>query len=178
MKRLKFLITAVCLLAGIFVYVSCQNSEDLVDNTENTDEIRGTQEYKQALIQLTQNSISRSENEDPTKEDIEKLVEISRDFLLQNNITSEDLNIGENDELIAVVAMALLDYQKSVAPISRTTAGGCVLEALGVREVVNSAGKGAAKYVAKAVAKAALKKAIPYVGWGFFVWDYVACVTE
>jgi hypothetical protein len=27
-------------------------------------------------------------------------------------------------------------------------------------------------------AKAALKKAIPYVGWGLFVWDYVDCITE
>lgn len=179
MKKIKFLITAVCLLAGIFVYVSCQSSDvEPVENTESCDEVRGVQEYRQALIQLTQSSMSRSEDEEPTKEDIEQLVEISREFLLQNDITTEDLSIEENDEIIAVVAMALLDYQKSVAPISRTTAGGCVLEALGVKEVVKSAGKGAAKYVAKAVAKAALKKAIPYVGWGLFVWDYVACVTE
>jgi hypothetical protein len=27
-------------------------------------------------------------------------------------------------------------------------------------------------------AKAALKKAIPYVGWGLFVWDYVDYITE
>lgn len=179
MKKTKFLITVVCLLAGIFVYVSCQSYYvEPVENTEGCNEVRGVQEYRQALIQLTQSSISRSKDGEPTKDDIEQLVEISREFLLENDITTEDLSIDENDEIIAVIAMALLDYQKSVAPISRTTVGGCVIEALGVREVVKSAGKGATKYVVKAVAKAVVKKAIPYVGWGFFVWDYVACVIE
>ena len=92
-------------------------------------------------------------------------------------ISKEDLGI-EDDEMLPIVAMSLLDYQKTMSPTSRTTAGGCVLEALGVREVVNSAGKGAAKYITKAVAKAVVKKAIPYIGWGWFAWDYIACVTE
>jgi hypothetical protein len=179
MKKIKFIITAVCLLTGVLVYVSCQSSDvEPIECTDDYDEMRGVQEYRQALIQLNQSSMSRSEDEEPTKEDIEQLVEISREFLLQNDITTEDLSIEENDEIIAVVAMALLDYQKSVTSISRTTIGGCVIEALGVKEVVKSVGKGAAKYVAKAIAKAALKKTIPYVGWGLFVWDYVDCITE
>lgn len=118
-------------------------------------------------------------DEEPLQKDVETLVEVSREFLIQNDITSEDLGI-EDEEMLAVVAMALLDYQKTVVdqPISRTTVGGCVLEALGVREVVNAAGKGAAKKVAKVAAKAVLKKSIPYVGWGFFIYDFVDCVVE
>lgn len=179
MKKTKFLIITMCFLASVSIYVSCQNSEsEPVVSVENAEEMKGAQEYKQALIQLKSSAMTRSSNEEPSKEDVQELVEISREFLQQNGITGADLNIEENDEIMAVVAMALLDYQKSIDPMTRTTAGGCVLEALGVKEIVKSAGKGAVKYVAKAVAKAALKKTIPYVGWGLFVWDYVACVTE
>lgn len=180
MKKIKFLLTVIVVLAGTFVYVSCQNSEiEPIEEQESSQELKGVQEYRAALINLSNGVNSRSMDEEPSQKDVETLVEVSREFLIQNDITSEDLGI-EDEEILAVVAMALLDYQKTVVdqPISRTTAGGCVLEALGVREVVNAVGKGAAKKVAKVAAKAVLKKAIPYVGWGFFIYDYVACVVE
>jgi hypothetical protein len=53
-----------------------------------------------------------------------------------------------------------------------------VLQALGVKEIVETAGKAGAKQVAKVVAKVALKKAIPYLEWAMFAWDYIECVTE
>ncbi len=180
MKKIKFLFTVIAMLAGIFVYVSCQNSEiEPIEEPESALELKGVQEFRTALINLSNGVNSRSFDEEPSQKDIETLVEVSRDFLAQNDITKEDLDI-EDDEMLAVVAMALLDYQKTVVdqPVSRTTAGGCVLEALGVREVVNAAGKGAVKKVAKVAAKAVLKKAIPYLGWGLFIYDYVACVVE
>ncbi len=165
-------------LAGMLMCISCQNTvEEPVDIPATSQKLEGVEEYRTALIQLSQTSESRNEDEDPSAEDILNLIEYSREFLLLNGISKEDLGI-EDDEMLPIVAMSLLDYQKTMSPTSRTTAGGCVLEALGVREVVNSAGKGAAKYITKAVAKAVVKKAIPYIGWGWFAWDYIACVTE
>lgn len=179
MKQIKILILIVTVLTGVITYSSCQSSEsEPIENVENSQSLKGVEEFRASLIQLSQKSISRSTDEDPSEKEIEELVNNSRDFLAKNDITNEDLDIEEDDEILAVVAMGLLDYQKTVNPISRTTTGGCILEALGVKDIVASAGKSAVKYVAKAVANAALKKAIPYVGWGLFAWDFISCVTE
>lgn len=179
MKKGMFFYSTLCVLTAILICVSCQNSDvEKVDEPESTGEVRGWQEYRQALTQLSQRSVSRSNDQEVSKEDIKQLVEISRGFLLQNDITCNDLNMENDDELIAVVAMALLDYQQSIDPESRTTFGGCVIEALGVKEIISSAGRGATKHVAKAVAKVALKRAVPWLGWGMFAWDLAACYYE
>lgn len=143
------------MLAGIFVYVSCQNSEiEPIEEQESFQELKGVQEYRAALINLSNGVNSRSMDEELSQKDVETLVEVSREFLFQNDITSEYLGI-EDEELLAVVAMALLDYQKTVVdqPISRTTVGGCVLEAIGVREVVNAIGKNAVKKLQRLLQK-------------------------
>ena len=155
MKKKKLLFTVIAMLAGIFVYVSCQNSEiEPIEEQESFQELKGVQEYRAALINLSNGVNSRSMDEEPSQKDVETLVEVSREFLFQNDITSEYLGI-EDEELLAVVAMALLDYQKTVVdqPISRTTVGGCVLEAIGVREVVNAIGKNAVKKLQRLLQK-------------------------
>lgn len=86
--------------------------------------------------------------------------------------------MDDEDELIAVVAMALLGYQQSIDPESRTTFGGCVIEALGVKEIIFSAGRGATKHEVKAVAKVAIKRAVPWLGWGMFAWDLAVYYYE
>ena len=155
MKKKKLLFTVIAMLAGIFVYVSCQNSEiEPIEEQESFQELKGVQEYRAALINLSNGVNSRSMDEESSQKDVETLVEVSREFLFQNDITSEYLGI-EDEELLAVVAMALLDYQKTVVdqPISRTTVGGCVLEAIGVREVVNAIGKNAVKKLQRLLQK-------------------------
>lgn len=155
MKKKKIVFTVIAMLAGIFVYVSCQNSEiEPIEEQESFQELKGVQEYRAALINLSNGVNSRSMDEEPSQKDVETLVEVSREFLFQNDITSEYLGI-EDEELLAVVAMALLDYQKTVVdqPISRTTVGGCVLEAIGVREVVNAIGKNAVKKLQRLLQK-------------------------
>lgn len=179
-KKVRILISIVVVLTVGLVYVSCQNSEnesDFFKNIHDSKEVLGCGDFKKSLLQLSNSSSTRTNSGMPSEEDIKNLVDLSQAFLLQNNITAEDLEI-DDEEILVVVAMSLLDYQKIVYSSTRTTAGGCLIEALGVREVVNSAGKGAVKYVAKAVAKVALKRAIPYVGWGMFAWDFIACVAE
>lgn len=162
------------------MFISCQSSEqEYLTQNETLQEIKGVHEFKLALNNLSNDVDSRSLDEDPTDRDIETLIEISRDFLNRNEITCDELEIND-DEIIAVIALAILDYQKTELNFtsSRTTAGGCVLEALGVKEVINATGKGVAKKIAKATAKAVLKRAVPYIGWGLFIYDYIACVVE
>lgn len=141
--------------------------------------MKGVQEFRIALINLSNGVNSRAIDEGPSQKDIEILVELSREFLAQNDINSEELGI-EDEDLLAVVAMVLLDYQKNVVDQlgSRTTAGGCVLEALGIREVVNAAGKGAVKKVVKVTAKALLKKVVPYFVGNYIYLPYLCAMVR
>lgn len=176
----------VALSISACIYVSCENSEiEPINNSNCIIDIKGADEFKNSLRDLSGKAISRSGCDDHLAEDIETLIEISHEFLERNEIALEDLNIknGE-DEILVIVAMSLLDYQNisestdNQTYVGRTSPGGCVLQALGVKEIVETAGKAGAKQVAKVVAKVALKKAIPYLGWAMFAWDYIECVTE
>lgn len=101
MKKKKLLFTVIAMLAGIFVYVSCQNSEiEPIEEQESFQELKGVQEYRAALINLSNGVNSRSMDEEPSQKDVETLVEVSREFLFQNDITSEYLGI-EDEELLA-----------------------------------------------------------------------------
>lgn len=54
MKKIKFLLTVIVVLAGTFVYVSCQNSEiEPIEEQESSQELKGVQEYRAALINLS-----------------------------------------------------------------------------------------------------------------------------
>lgn len=164
----------------IFLFTSCQSSDlEPTENKKEEEAIKGVKQFKSSLAKLSNEVNSRSIDEEPSCKDIELLIEISKNFLGENEISIEELGIND-EEMLPVLAMAILDYQKTLidAPASRTTAGGCVLEALGVKEVINATGKGIAKKVAKAAAKAVLKRAVPYVGWGLFIYDYITCVVE
>lgn len=172
----NFYLTIVAMFGMIFC-VSCQSSDvDPVDNGDVVEHLNGVQQYRTSLIQLSQGVLSRSENEEPSEEEIKELVEVSRIFLEQNDITNEDLDLNENDELIAVVALFLMDYQKSIinAKLSRTSPGGCLIEALAIKDLAT----GSLKQIAKTAAKVAVKRFTPYVGWGLFAWDYISCITE
>lgn len=179
MKQIKILVSIVFVLTGMIIYTSCQNVEtEPIESYENTQSLTGVENFKTALQHLSQNSITRSNGEEPSEDEIKELATLSRVFLEENNITDEDLESVRDDEMVTLVALSLLDYDNVVNPATRTTAGGCVLEALGVKEVVESLGKGATKKVVKVVVKKVVKKAIPYVGWVCFAWDYISCVTE
>lgn len=59
--------------------------------------------------------------------------------------------------------------------LTRTTVGGCILQAVGVKEILTEP---TVKLAAKAIGKAVCKKAVLYIGWGLFAIDFVACVVE
>lgn len=103
----------------------------------------------------------------------------SETFLEANGITYEDLDVNEGDEVIAAIALCLVEYIKDMdetsISLTRTTVGGCILQAVGVKEILTEP---TVKLAAKAIGKAVCKKAVPYIGWGLFAIDFVACVVE
>lgn len=165
------------LLLGTF---ACTNYDaDTTIVAEPVTDVAGLKTYRAELLKLTQQTYSRSAEMEPTQEDIKKLVEVSTVFLNENNITPQELGLKEGDERIAIVALAILDYQNVVvnSSVSRTTLGGCVLQALGIKEVLDNLGKQAVKKVATVVAKAALKKAVPWIGWGLCAYELIDCAV-
>ena len=74
--------------------------------------------------------------------------------------------------------MAVAEYDMQMSNQTESTLGGCVLEALGVRDVIDSLGKAALKKIAKVVAKQALKRAIPYVGAAITAYAFVDCMLD
>lgn len=158
------------------------NSVDFpsINVEEDSEPIKGTTSYIQKLsnIKATEEFRSRSSVDEEEVSDvaIQSLVNISHDYLHANNIDMSDM-FESDDPRIAIVAMAIADIDKTLdnSSVTRTSIGGCVLEGLGVRGLVNGLGKKAA---AKAIGKLLLKRAIPYVGWGLFAYDFIDCMTE
>lgn len=137
MKKIKFLFGLLVIAICSIVYVSCQNvSDEPVKATYGR--FIGEDNYKSTLVSLSKRTRMGDANSTPSKEDVEELINASRIFLIENDITCEELGISENDELVSIVAMAMLDYEKVYLNNTRTTAGGCVIEALSVKEVVTA----------------------------------------
>lgn len=71
MKKIKFLFPVIAMLTGILVYVSCQNSEiEPIEEQESSQELKGVQEYRAALINLSNGVNSRSMDEEPSQKDM------------------------------------------------------------------------------------------------------------
>lgn len=163
-------------LVTILVFASCSNNDMGTDeNTiaETEDEILGTSDFILGIKQILGSSLTRSVDEEEAI--VVNLIEESKVYLTKNGINYSDIFPEESDARIAVLAMGIAEYDKQGMPSStRTSLGGCVLEAIGVKDL----GKAGAKYIAKEVGKAVLKKAVPYIGWGLFAVDMAMCLSE
>lgn len=80
---------------------------------------------------------------------------------------------GKDDLRLAVVGLALLELDEDMIS-TRTSVGGCVLQAMGLDALLK---KGAKKAAAKLVAKAVLKS-IPYVGTAIVAVDFIWCMVD
>ena len=100
------------------------------------------------------------------------LVEKSIAHLERNNISYSDYFEDRTDPRIAVLALALAEYDQlnHAEAQTRASIGGCVLEALGVRQL----GKAALRKIGFSLAV----KAVPYVGWGLFALDMADCLIN
>lgn len=158
---------------------SCNNNDEFVsEQSENIEiELVGTNDYVSNIGCIIKQGGTRSaEYEQDCL--VPLLVEESILFLNSNGIDYKEFFDDVSDPRIAVFAMALAEQEKycQYGGLTRASVGGCVLEALGVKELVTS--KAVTKAAVKAVGKAIVKKSVPYVGWGLFAVDMALCLSE
>lgn len=165
----------ILLIVGTFVLVSlssCSSNDEALPS-DTTETVKGTSNFIAQLNSNVSSSATRSESEE---EILPLIIKESIEYLNANNISYKEFFEDENDPQIAILAMGLAEYDKCYnLANTRTSVGGCVLEAIGVKDLVSGAG---AKIVAKQVGKALLKKAVPYVGWGIFAVDMAMCLAD
>lgn len=171
---MKKIFTLIVLLATAFsLFVSCNKISEGTGEPSGI-EIVGTADF---LSNLNSIKPTISKGGEITEEEAAALLAPalleSKNYLEENGYDFRE-DFTENDPRIIWVATGLAEYDKLYLHATKTTVGGCVLQAIGVTEIVKSGGK----KLVKAIAKQALKKAIPYVGAALVAVDFIACVTE
>lgn len=151
---------------------SCSSENEIIDKDTQIERCIGTVEF---ITSLNDISIStKTVNIEDEKAKVPAIVEASIEYLAKNGISYSEFCSDKTDPRIAVIAMGLAEYDQINIIQTKTSFGGCVLEAVGVKEL----GKAGVKAAAKQIGKAVLKKAIPYVGWGLFAVDMVMCLAD
>lgn len=173
MKKLVSFFTMV-FIAITFIFVSCNKNEIPKEIDTDSTEILGTSEFLANLSYIKPTLTKSGEiTEDDAREMIASALEVSISYLEENNYDVSEV-FSLDDPRIIWVATGLAEYDKMYGLETRTTVGGCILEAIGVNELVKSS----EKKVAKAIAKQVVKKAIPYIGAALTAIDFIWCVVE
>lgn len=169
----KYLLSCLVLLLGISMS-SCSSDNEIFDQTHDTEDRNciGTAEFVTSLNNLLTSTPTRSIGDEETM--IPALIEASIEYLSKNEISYTDFCSDKTDPRIAVIAIGLAEYDLISNIQTRTSFGGCVLQAVGVKDL----GKAGAKAAAKQIGKAVLKKAVPYIGWGLFAVDLAMCLAD
>ena len=174
MKK-KFLLIYV--IAFAITMQSCSSDSYNEEPLSDVVEIIGTQDYVAGLNSVLKDGLTKSVND---QEDtiVPELLLLSKEYLNNNNIDYCEFFGDSEDDRIIVFALALAEYNKIVYynSITRTTVGGCVLQAMGLRALVQ--GKGITRAAIISLGKAIAKKAVPYLGWGLFAIDMAMCIAE
>ena len=189
MRKISFSIAIVFICVAV-MFNSCSNYSDINENLsevskKNDNIFVGIEEYKTSTIPVfeklsklssnyhTTNTRAMQQDNDSIDALVQQLVTNSRMLLQSNGIDVVKEFGSSNNPRIALAGMALLEYDRYKFA-TRSTLGGCILEAAGVRGLF----KASAKQAAKMITKAALKKAIPGIGWGLFFADLADCLLE
>lgn len=172
MKKVYLALAAVLAVCTL-IFTGCNKQEVSNENefSEEVESIVGTPEFISQISTIAPSLTKAGEfSEEEIAEMIAPVMQASLSYLTENGYNYEEDFESIEDPRIAWVALGLAEYDS----MTKTTVGGCVLEALGVNEILKAGGK----QLAKIIAKQALKKAIPYVGAALAVADFVACVAE
>lgn len=178
------------LLASVLVscgFCSCTNSSEELDYNEvQAEDFIGLDDFKANTYSIIKSLSDLSENYNVTdtramemaNDSIDKLVanltELSANILNKNGIdVVGEFGNAENPR-IALVGLALIEYLEYSNVATRASVGGCVLEAIGVKDIYKKGVKAAAKQIVKA----GLKKAVPYLGWGLTIADFAHCMMN
>lgn len=90
---------------------------------------------------------------------------------------SEDFD-SEDDPRIAWVAFGLAEYDLHYCNATKTSIGGCVLQAIGVAGLLDKYKEKAVKVLVMAIAKEVAKKIVPYVGAAVTVGVFIWCMVD
>lgn len=193
-NKVKAFIACGLLLAGALV--ACDNAQDVLINgelesetaTPSTELLMGYADFENNALPAVETLSELSATYDPenpgdseaTMETyVSQLTASTVELLARNGISAREEFGSETDPRIAVVGLALIEYQAcSQVVMTRADWGGCVLNAIGVGDLINGSVKLGAKQVAKKVVKAVLKKAVPYVGWVISVAEFAHCMSN
>lgn len=169
----RSLLSCLIFFLGITVS-SCSSENGIIEQDKNieAESCIGTTEFIASLNNISVNT--KNENIEDEKAKVPIIVEVAIEYLAKNNISYTDFCNDKDDPRIAIIAMGLAEYDQISSTQTKTSIGGCVLEAIGVKDLGNAGVKAAAKQIGKAV----LKKAVPYVGWGLFAVDMVMCLAD
>ena len=141
----------------LLVPVICFFPSCLRLNSENEMEINDSNQSTEIFINKISalNDIYGTKSGDLSEEEaivmMAPLLEASKEYLQSNDYDFEEDFETPDDPRITWVALAVAEYDLQSTSQTKSTLGGCVLEALGVKEIINNIGEGALK-------KAALKK--------------------
>ncbi|MBR6183518.1 MAG: hypothetical protein IKQ76_03005 [Bacteroidales bacterium] len=172
MKTIRFFIIAI---ASALLFSACNVQPGEVKQTSEQVGIVGTDRFISSLSSAKPIGIKSEEiTDEEARVMIEPVMILSKAYLKANEYDfTEDFD-DPDDPRIAIVALALAEYDRTYGVATKTSFGGCVLEAIGIGDLLHAGGKKLAKVIAKQV----IKKAIPYVGAALAVGDFVLCMLD
>lgn len=166
----------------VLSFQSCSsNNERYNIDTEEIIKLKGTKSYIVQLGNIVKNKKSTRnlelEQDKNLHPEIPSLLTASIRYLELNNIDYEEFFEDKNDVRIIIFAECVAELQWLSASVeTRTSLGGCILEAIGLNAVLKK--KAVTKVALKQVGKAILKKSIPYAGWAILAVDMAWCLYK
>ena len=192
MKKLFKSLFLTTIMVVSFGLSSCSNEfveMDGLDENAVQEDLIGMDEFESKAYLVLEELSCLAQNYDMTStrameasnDSIDRLVDeliiYSIDAFSKNGVDVVAEFGSDKDPRIALCGMGLIEYQSLSQVTTRASLGGCVLEGLGLRELLNK--KVLSKTSVKRVLiKAGLKKAVPYLGWGLAIADFANCMVR
>lgn len=181
---MKNLISLFLIVISIFVGYSCSSEKENIEEYKTKEkakiEFNGTTVFLQKIHEIRMNTTRTVQDEQFI---LAELVKYSSEYLKQNEF-DYTVFFEDGDPRIAIVAMSLSKYDRLTSAsinfrnrVVTRGVGGCVLEAIGIRSLLDGSIKRlGAKYAAKVISKKVLSRAVPYIGWGLATVDFANCM--
>jgi len=176
MRVFHFALTAIAVLCFLSGCTEKQIPDPMVDEQFA---IKGTSLFY-SMVQSSSPFLTKSGeiSEDEARAFMKPIMEAAHIYLADNGYDfTEDFD-SEDDPRIAWVAFGLAEYDMLYCNATKTSLGGCVLQAIGVAGLLDNYKEKAVKALVKIIAKEAAKKIVPYVGAAITVGDFIWCMMD
>lgn len=176
MKKIFFAVTA---LAIAFFLCGCENKHIQEHAIDEQSDVVGTSLFlSKVLVQAPFLTKTGEVSEEEAREFLLPIMEASHIYLEENGYDFKEDFDSADDPRIAWVAFGLAEYDRLYGLATKTSPGGCVLQAIGVAGLLKGYKKQAIKAIAKVVAKEVAKKAVPYIGAAITIGDFIWCMMD